>query len=67
MTLKKVNLNQVLDDNLNNPFWKTIMSNPKYAALEQDLDYILNQSRKHGKPFKDIDPKELDYYDWKLK
>lgn len=63
----KVTLDQVLDDNLNNPFWKTIMSNPEYAALEQDLDYILNQSRKHGKSFKDIDTDKLDQYDWKMK
>lgn len=63
----KVTLDQVLDDNLNNPFWQRIMSNPEYAALEKDLDYILKQSRKHGRSFVDIDSAELDPYDWKLK
>ena len=67
MKLLKVTLNQVLDDNLNNPFWQYIMSNPEYPQLEQDLAHILGQSRKHGKPYNDIDPKELDSYDWKLK
>lgn len=63
----KVSIKDVMNDDPNSPFWQTIMSNPEYAAFEQDLDYILKQSNKHGKPFKDIESEKLDPYDWKLK
>lgn len=63
----KVSLDEVLSDDPNSPFWQSIKSNPDYPKFEQDLEYILKQSRLHGRPFVDIDPKELDHYDWKLK
>lgn len=63
----KVSLDEVMGDDFNSPFWKSIMSNPEYPAYEQDLAYILDQSRKHGKPFIDIDPDKRDPYDWKMR
>lgn len=63
----KVSLNDVLSDDMSTPFWQSIMNNPEYANCVSDIDYILNQSQKHGKEFREIDPADLDPYDWKLK
>lgn len=63
----KVTYDDVMGDDLNSPFWKSIMSDPDYPKFEQDIAYILDQSNKHSKPFNDIDPDLIDPYDWKLK
>jgi len=63
----KVSLDEVMGDDQNSPFWKSITSNPDYPKFEQDIAYIVDQSNKHGKPFKDIDTDKLDSYKWKFK
>ena len=67
MKRTKVSLGQVLSDDMTNPFWQSILSNPNYARFEQDLDHIVNQSKKHGKPYAYIDADKLTPYEWKLK
>lgn len=57
---------EVLRSDMNTPFWQSIMNNPNYAKMEQDIKYILDQSQKHGKPFRDIQSTKLDPYVWKL-
>jgi|688.fasta_scaffold2306684_2 hypothetical protein len=61
--MNKVSLDEVMSDDPNSPFWQSIMNNPNYAKFEQDIAYIVNQSHKHGKPFRDIDTDDLDPYD----
>jgi hypothetical protein len=63
----KVSLNEVMGDDPNSPFWQYMSNNPEFKKVEQDIGYMIEQSRKHGVPFKDIDPKDLDQYDWKFK
>lgn len=63
----KAPLKDVLGDDMSKPFWQSIHNNPNWQNYERELDYILNQSLTHNKPFKDIDPEDLDPYDWKLK
>lgn len=63
----RVTESEVLGDDMSTPFWRSILNNPDYPKMEQDIAYIIDQSRKHGKPFRDIQPDKLDPYDWKLK
>jgi hypothetical protein len=55
----KVSIQQVLSDDMTNSFWSSILNNPNYARFEQEIDYIINQSQQHGKPYVDIDTEEL--------
>lgn len=41
----KVNLKDVLSDDMNNPFWKYMTSTPKYKKFEQDITEMINQYR----------------------
>lgn len=67
MAVFKVSLGEVMGDDPNTPFWQHIANHPDYPKFEQDIDYIMAQSRKHGVPFTSIDPSKLDSYKWKLK
>jgi hypothetical protein len=59
MKLTKVSIEQVLSDDMTNPFWSSILNNPNYARFEQEIDYIINQSQQHGKPYADIHTDQL--------
>ena len=55
MKKTKVSIEQVLSDDMNNPFWQSILNNPNYARFEQEIDHIIDQSQQHGKPYVDIE------------
>lgn len=57
---------EVLGSNMNAPFWQSILNNPNYPGMAEDIKYIIDQSSKHGRPFRDIQPDKLDPYVWKL-
>ena len=59
MTRNKVSLKQVLSDDMTNPFWRSILNNPKYAQFEQETNHIIEQSRKHRKPYVEIGEDDL--------
>jgi hypothetical protein len=59
MTRNKVSLGQVLSDDMTNPFWQSILSNPNYARFEQETNHIIEQSRKHRKPYVEIGEDDL--------
>jgi hypothetical protein len=54
MKQNKVSVKQVLSDDMDNPFWSSLQSNPNYASFEQEIDHIIDQSKKHGKPYVEI-------------
>lgn len=54
----KTKLSDVLNDDLNNPFWQRIQSTPQYAAYEQEVKRIMHISMQHGKPYVDIDKQD---------
>ena len=54
MKRTKVSIEQVFSDDMTNPFWSSIQSNPNYARFEKEIDHIIDQSKKHGKPYVDI-------------
>lgn len=43
-----VSLDQVLDDDLNNPFWQSLRSTPGFAQFEQKINSILDQDTKYN-------------------
>jgi hypothetical protein len=55
----KVSIEQVLSDDMTNPFWCSILNNPNYARFEQEINHIIDQSQQHGKPYVDIDAGEF--------
>ena len=55
----KVSIEQVLSDDMTNPFWSSILNNPNYARFEQEIDHIIHQSQQNGKPYVDIAAEEL--------
>ena len=55
----KVSIQQVLSDDMTNPFWSSILNNPNYARFEQEINHIIDQSQQHGKPYADIDAEEF--------
>lgn len=55
MRVKRVKLSDVLSDDENNEFWKHIKANPDYPKFLEDLKHVMKQSRKHGKPYKDVE------------
>lgn len=65
--MKKISLDEVMNDDPNSQFWQHMSNNPQFKKFEHDLKYILDQSHKHGKSYNNIDPSKLDPYDWKLK
>ena len=55
----KVSIQQVLSDDMTNPFWQSILNNPNYARFEQEINHMIDQSQQHGKPYVDIDAGEF--------
>ena len=55
----KVSIQQVLSDDMTNPFWSSILNNPNYARFEQEINHIIDQSQQHGKPYADIHTYQL--------
>lgn len=67
MGVVKVSLDEVMGDDPGAPFWQHMLNHPDYLKFTQDINYILDQSGKHGVPFNGIDSRELDPYTWKFK
>lgn len=63
---KPVTIKDVLSDDPTSPFWQRMLNSPDYERFAEDLDHIISESQRLGRPFNQIDPQDLAPHDWNI-
>lgn len=57
-TVYKTTLEEVFSDDMNSPFWRRIDQAARESGFYEEIDHILTQSEKYGKPYADLTDEE---------